>query len=67
MLKEIGFDWISSLYPPHPNRDPMQELSTAVLDSIVAPSHTAVRLPDGLVKSDESYQRYRAHSDRTGS
>ncbi len=36
VLKEEGFDWISSLYPPHPNTQPMQEPSDEVLDGIVA-------------------------------
>ena len=36
ILKDLGFKWISSLYPPHPNSAAMEEPSAEVLDSIVA-------------------------------
>lgn len=35
MLNEQGFDWVSSLYPPHPNSRPMQEPGADVLNGIV--------------------------------
>ncbi|MFN9717624.1 MAG: polysaccharide deacetylase family protein [Planctomycetota bacterium] len=35
ILREEGFDWISSLYPSHPNSEPMQEPSEEVLQGIV--------------------------------
>jgi len=36
MLREAGFDWISSLYPRHPNTEPTQQPTAAVIDGIVA-------------------------------
>lgn len=52
MLKELGFDWISSLYPPHPNTAAMQEPSDEVLKSIVAtlPKAQPFAYPDGLIE-----------------
>ena len=52
MLMELGYDWISSLYPPHPNSEPMQEPSAAVLDGIVAAQIKAQPFiyPDGLIE-----------------
>lgn len=52
LLKDIGFDWISSLYPPHPNSEPMQEPSSTVLDGIVTAQTKAQPFvyPDGLVE-----------------
>lgn len=52
MLRDIGFDWISSLYPPHPNTDPMQEPSAEVLAGIVAAQQNAQPFiyPDGLIE-----------------
>lgn len=49
---ELGYDWISSLYPPHPNTQPMEEPSTAVLDGIVAAQQNAQPFiyPDGLIE-----------------
>jgi len=52
MLKEAGFDWISSLYPAHPNSDPMQEPSEMVLQGIVTAQKLAqpFAYPDGLIE-----------------
>jgi hypothetical protein len=52
MLKELGFDWISSLYPPHPNTAAMQEPSNEVLKSIVdtLPKAQPFAYPDGLIE-----------------
>lgn len=52
MLKEFGFHWVSSLYPPHPNTQPMQEPSTAIIDAIVAAQTKAQPFgyPDGLIE-----------------
>lgn len=52
MLLEIGFDWISSLYPAHPYGEPMQEPSAAVLEGIVAAQANAQPFvyPDGLIE-----------------
>ena len=52
MLKELGFDWVSSLYPPHPNTEPGQEPTSTVLDGIVSAQKEAQPFvyPDGLVE-----------------
>lgn len=52
LLREAGYDWVSSLYPPHPNSEPQQEPSTAVLDGIVAAQSRAQPFiyPDGLIE-----------------
>lgn len=52
MLREQGFEWISSMYPPHPNTEPFQEPSKEVLDGIVAAQAKAQPFvyPDGLVE-----------------
>ncbi|WP_010584224.1 polysaccharide deacetylase family protein [Schlesneria paludicola] len=52
MLQDLGFDWVSSLYPPHLNTEPMQEPSATVLDSIVAAQVNAQPFvyPDGLIE-----------------
>ena len=52
MLMELGFDWISSLYPPHPNTEPLQEPSSTILDGIVAAQKNAQPFvyPDGLIE-----------------
>ena len=36
MLLDLGFKWVSSLYPPHAVGQPMQEPTAEVFDSIVA-------------------------------
>lgn len=52
MLMELGFDWVSSLYPPHPNTESMQEPTAAILDGIVAVQAHAqpFAYPDGLIE-----------------
>lgn len=52
ILRELGFDWVSSLYPSHANTQPMQAPSAAVLDDIVAAQKKAQPFvyPDGLVE-----------------
>ena len=52
MLMELGYDWVSSLYPPHPNTDPMQRPSAQVLDAIVDAQQLAQPFvyPDGLIE-----------------
>ena len=52
MLQGLGYDWISSLYPPHPNTAPMQEPSRSVIDAIVAAQANAqpFAYPDGLIE-----------------
>lgn len=52
ILKELGFDWVSSLYPSHPNTKPMQEPDASVLDGIVAalPKAQPFAYPDGLIE-----------------
>ena len=52
MLLELGFDWVSSLYPPHPNSEPMKQPTAAVLEGIVAAQARAQPFvyPDGLVE-----------------
>ena len=52
MLIELGFDWVSSLYPPHPNTAAMQEPTAAILEGIVAAQQQAQPFvyPDGLIE-----------------
>ena len=52
MLMDLGFDWVSSLYPPHPNTEPMQEPTSQVLEGILAAQERAQPFiyPDGLVE-----------------
>ncbi|MFO0976336.1 MAG: polysaccharide deacetylase family protein [Planctomycetaceae bacterium] len=52
LLKEQGFDWISSLYPPHPNSQPMQEPDADTLKGIVDALKQAqpFAYDDGLVE-----------------
>ena len=52
ILLDLGYSWISSLYPPHPNTDPMQEPSRRVIDAIVAAQTNAqpFAYPDGLIE-----------------
>lgn len=52
MLRELGFNWVSSLYPPHLNTMPHQKPTAEVLDSIVT-AHAGAQpfaYPDGLVE-----------------
>ncbi|MBL8811440.1 MAG: polysaccharide deacetylase family protein [Planctomycetaceae bacterium] len=48
LLKEQGFEWISSLYPPHPNTQPMQEPDARTLQGIV----DALKLAQPFVYDD---------------
>lgn len=52
LLKEVGFSWVSSLYPLHPNSSAMQEPSDEVLEGIVAalPNAQPFAYPDGLIE-----------------
>lgn len=52
ILKEMGFNWVSSLYPSHPNTAAMQEPSDAVLQGIMAalPAAQPFAYPDGLIE-----------------
>ena len=52
MLQELGFTWVSSLYPPHPNTQPMQEPDDTVLQGIVEAQKLAqpFAYPDGLIE-----------------
>lgn len=51
-LQGLGYDWISSLYPPHPYTEPMQQPSRAIIDSIIAAHANAQPFvyPDGLIE-----------------
>lgn len=52
ILKELGFDWISSLYPAHPYTMPKQKPDAKVVDGIVAALAKAqpFRYPDGMLE-----------------
>ncbi|MGN6547321.1 MAG: polysaccharide deacetylase family protein, partial [Aureliella sp.] len=52
MLLDLGFTWVSSLYPAHANTPPMQEPTAAVYDSIVEAQAAAQPFvyPTGLVE-----------------
>lgn len=52
MLLDLGFTWVSSLYPAHANTQPMQEPTAAVYDSIVEAQAAAQPFvyPTGLVE-----------------
>jgi peptidoglycan/xylan/chitin deacetylase (PgdA/CDA1 family) len=52
MLRQEGFDWISSLYPSHKNSRPGEAPGTDVRDDIVAaqPKAQPFVYPDGLVE-----------------
>lgn len=52
MLQELGYTWVSSLYPAHPNTQPMQEPSDAVLQGILDAQKLAqpFAYPDGLIE-----------------
>src|SRR5207248_2249819 len=51
-LLDLGFTWVSSKYPAHPNSEPMKEPSEYVLKAIVAANEKAqpFRYPDGLIE-----------------
>jgi hypothetical protein len=52
MLQELGYTWVSSLYPPHPNTQPMQEPSDSVLKGILEAHKQAqpFAYQDGLIE-----------------
>jgi hypothetical protein len=52
MLLDLGFTWVSSLYPPHANPRPREEPTAAVLDSIVVSQVQAqpFAYPTGLIE-----------------
>lgn len=52
MLRGLGFEWVSSLYPAHANTEAMQEPSEAVYESIVQAQAVAqpFRYPTGLIE-----------------
>jgi len=52
MLRALGFGWVSSLYPRHPNTPAGEEPGAAVYDSIVRAQADAQPFvyPDGLVE-----------------
>lgn len=52
VLQELGFEWISSLYPSHPNTAPMQEPSKEVVEGIVAAQKLSQPFvyPGGLIE-----------------
>ena len=52
LLLDLGFRWVSSLYPAHANSAPGREPAAAVFDSIVRAQRAAqpFRYPSGLVE-----------------
>jgi hypothetical protein len=52
MLVDLGFTWVSSVYPPHANTMPMEPPTDAVYDSIVAAQAKAQPFvyPTGLIE-----------------
>ena len=52
MLLELGFTWVSSLYPKHPYPDPGQQPTSHVIDAIVQALADAqpFAYPDGLIE-----------------
>jgi hypothetical protein len=52
MLLDLGFSWVSSMYPPHAMGEPSAQASTAALDAIVAAQAKAQPFvyPTGLVE-----------------
>lgn len=52
MLLDLGFTWVSSLYPAHPNCEPGTEPSDAVFDGILKaqPAAQPFAYPSGLVE-----------------
>jgi peptidoglycan/xylan/chitin deacetylase (PgdA/CDA1 family) len=51
-LIDLGFTWVSSKYPAHPNSETTKEPSEEVLNAIVAANEKAqpFRYPDGLIE-----------------
>ncbi len=52
MLLDLGFTWVSSLYPPHANTGPHEEPTAAIYDSIVQAQVRAQPFvyPTGLIE-----------------
>ncbi|MFZ9822627.1 MAG: polysaccharide deacetylase family protein [Gemmataceae bacterium] len=52
ILKELGFEWISSLYPAHPYTMAKQKPDAKVVDGILAalPKAQPFRYPDGILE-----------------
>ena len=52
MLRDLGYEWVSSLYPRHPYTKPMERPSKRVIEGIVAAQQTAQPFvyPDGLIE-----------------
>jgi hypothetical protein len=52
LLKDLGYRWVSSLYPTHPNTQPMQQPSRETLDQIAqAQVHSQPYVyADGLIE-----------------
>ena len=52
MLRELGYSWVSSLYPPHPTTQPMQEPDDKVLQGILEAQKLAqpFAYEDGLIE-----------------
>jgi len=52
LLKDLGYRWASSMYPAHPNTDPHQEPSDAILDAIASAQQASqpFTYPDGLIE-----------------
>ncbi|MEY2725204.1 MAG: hypothetical protein RLZZ458_1071 [Planctomycetota bacterium] len=52
MLKELGYSWVSSLYPPHPVTQPLQEPDDKVLQGILDAHKLAqpFAYEDGLIE-----------------
>ncbi|MCH2201692.1 MAG: polysaccharide deacetylase family protein [Fuerstiella sp.] len=52
MLRELGFNWVSSLYPHHPYTKPMEQPSKRVVEGIVAAQKSAqpFTYPCGLIE-----------------
>jgi peptidoglycan/xylan/chitin deacetylase (PgdA/CDA1 family) len=52
LLKELGYSWVSSLYPPHPLTQPMQEPNDTILQGILDAQKLAQPFvyDDGLIE-----------------
>jgi len=52
ILLELGYTWVSSLYPPHPYTKPMEEPSVEIIDGILdaLPAAQPSVYPDGLIE-----------------
>ncbi|MFM7318676.1 MAG: polysaccharide deacetylase family protein [bacterium] len=52
MLKQLGYQWISSLYPAHPYTKPVEKPSEKIINEIVAAMHQSqpFQYEDGLIE-----------------